>query len=229
MALFDCFKKKEPTDRPKPDGTYDEEGKPSEETPEGSEVDRYKRLAILVGHTKSDSGTATYSFNGKRSTEYDWNKARAEEIKEIVDTEYPNKITKIFYRDGIGRRGAAKEVGDWDADLCLELHLNAVSYVAYGCEMLVLDGDTESAEVGRKFTDALYETGVKKRHDDGIKWMGSGDRGASNLEYVKRYGTKIRMLIEPFFCNPESKENRQFIEEPTKYSRLIADVLGKLR
>ena len=162
-------------------------------------------------------------------------------MKDYLDQHFPHKEVKIFYRDGIGREGVAKLVGKWKADICLELHFNSIGHEknAYGAEMLVLKKDDVSAKIGYDMIDELVKQfKVKKRRNyktktgenlAGVYPKGSGDRGYHNLYYVKKYGTAVRLLIEPFFAGTKTKESEQFILDPKKYSRVIAAFLGKLK
>lgn len=243
MALFDCFKKKNdgkvaPTDAPSKTGAYPEDDKPVDVE---QEKDMYKRIAIIVGHTKSSKGAATYKVNGLREREYDWNKARAEEIKAHLDQYYPNKECKIFYRDGIGREGVAKLVGKWGAELCLELHFNSIGHDAdaFGSEMLVLEKDDLSAKIAYIFIDELSKQFKTKKRGNfstkdgknlaGVRPRGSKDRGYHNLYYVKKAGVPVRLLIEPFFGGTKTHESKQFIEDPQKYSRTLGNIIGQLQ
>jgi len=200
----------------------------------------YKRIAIIVGHTKSAQGASTYTVNGKRFREYEWNKARAIEARDIILEQYPDKIIKIFYRDGIGRAGVAQLVGKWNADISLELHFNSIGHDrdAFGSEMLVLKNDDASAAIAYNFIDELCrQFNTKKRHryttkegNDlrGLKPLARGGRGYENLNYLRKRGVKIKMLIEPFFGGTKTSESEQFIQDPLKYSRVLATFLGEL-
>lgn len=222
-------------DEPHPETGYPEDNKPA---PPANIV--YKKIAIIVGHTKDAQGAATYKVGGAHIPEYTWNTARAKEIAQHINQQYPSKDVKIFYRDGVGISGVAKLVGQWKPDVSLELHFNSIGHDkdAFGSEMLIVDGDDLSAdisanligEVSRKFNTKLRNRYTTKAGKDyrGIKALKKGDRGYYNIKYVKNQGVKVAMLIEPFFAGTKTEESKQFIEDPQKYSKVVGDFLGKM-
>ena len=118
---------------------------------------KYKRIAIVVGHTESSSGTSTYkhTYKGKlkRVREYDWNNDRAKEIKEYIDTHSEGIACKIFYRDGVGMKGAGKATAKWGADFVIMLHINSVGdKYAIGSEFILDEvyEDTQCEKDARK-------------------------------------------------------------------------------
>jgi len=225
-------------DAPRSNGGYDDTLPSNDVEPE--KPTGTKRIAIIVGHTKSSKGAGTYKVNGESYREYDWNKERALEMKEVIDQSYQDKDCKIFYRDGIGRKGVAAQVGKWKADISLELHFNSIGHNrdAFGSEMLILKGDDKSAYIGydcidelcRQFKTKKRRTYRTKEGEDlrGIKALARGDRGFENLNYLKRNKVPSKLLIEPFFGGTKTSESEQFIQNPQKYSRVIGNFLGKL-
>lgn len=236
MALFDCFKKRIPSDSPDINGCYPQDS----EYKKPAKKDNYERIAIIIGHTKSSKGASLYPVDNVKTREYDWNNLRAKEIKEIIDYQYPHKKVKIFYRDGIGRLGVAKQAGKWNASISLELHFNSIGHEknAYGSEMLVMEGDDKSALVSADLVDVIVdEFKTKKRHRytlknkrdlRGIKTLKKKDRGYHNLKYLKDNGVQNVMLVEPFFGGTKTHESEPFVNDPLKYSTVLANFLGNL-
>lgn len=228
--LKQLFKKK--------DKVNPEELVPVEVVPEKKVV--YKRIALLVGHDKSAKGAISYPVNNVGIREYDWNSERALEIKEMMDQKYPDKDVRIFYRDGIGRTGAAQMIGKWKADLSLELHFNSIGHEkdAFGSEMLILDKDDLSADIGFSLIEEVsrqFKTKLRGRYTNkelkdyrGIKALKKGDRGYENLSVIKDNNVPVRLLIEPFFAGTKTEESKQFMEDPKKYSRVLGSFLGQL-
>jgi len=230
------FKKEVETDSPHPTLGYPQDDTP---LPPSAKI-IYQKVAIIVGHDKASQGASTYKVNGAHISEYVWNKARAQEIAKHINANYPSKDVKIFYRDGVGISGVAKLVGEWKPDVSFELHFNSIGHTqdAFGSEMLILDGDDLSAKLGYSFISELskqFKTKLRNRYVNkegkslpGIKALKKGDRGYSNLAYIRDQGVSVRMLIEPFFGGTKTEESKQFIENPEKYSMLLGDLLGKL-
>lgn len=237
-----CFKKKKkpqprlpiPTNpNPVPEPDEDENTGHSEE---------HFRIADVIGHTNSSSGTATYPlpvhggefpfeklprYDGKgqlityrkRIREYDWNIMAFDGTKEIIDTETHDIALKDFYRDGIGREGVAKEMRPWKPHIIHARHLNSIgNKAAYGFEVLFLERHrgTIGHELVRLFC-TMYQReypGVKARFDGGIKWMKPGDRGYTNLDLYAKYNKDalLVMLTEPVFVGYPHAEAKAFLE-----------------
>ena len=143
-----------------------------------------------------------------------------------IDLDF-NKSVAIFFRDEVGLRGCYKKVGEWGADLSLELHFNAAGVPkARGAEMLCLNGDVDTAAKARIILDDLANTfGSRLRHDNGIKWLSRGDRGYWNLKHAANYGVEYPMLIEPFFGDYETEESKQYVEKIELYADTIVDLI----
>ena len=175
-----------------------------------------KRIAIIVGHDARSGGARLY--DGRNEYKYNTDVAlrvleKAKALALDLDADF-NKAVKIFYRDGVGIKGACRAAAEWGADLSLELHFNAAGVPkARGAEMLVIDGDIETAKKARIILDDLVASfGSKLRHDNGIKWMSRGGRGYNNLKYARSYGITYPMLIEPFFGDYETEESKKYVE-----------------
>jgi N-acetylmuramoyl-L-alanine amidase len=155
-----------------------------------------KKIAIIVGHGNGDSGAL--GWNGVE--EFKYNSMVAEEVLKTVT----NKEIKVFYRGPTGIAGVAAKAVAWGPDLTLELHLNAFNGKAFGCEVLVLSGDTASGKVAESFAlEFTKKFNRTLRRDKGVNWITSSDRGGASLRAVS--SAKYSILVEPFFIDTKSE------------------------
>lgn len=193
------------------------------------------KLAIIIGHTKKAQGATSY----KGVSEYVWNGKVAQEMKAYAKT-LPNIDVEVYTRDAAGVSGAAKLAKAWGADICMELHFNAFSKAAYGCEILVLKGDVESAKHADLLTDLLAKHyGFKERKvtqilqnefdGDGVYETVSGNAGHGNLASVKAQGIPVRLLIEPCFMNTKNSESEKIHDDQIGYARLLVNYFAGVR
>lgn len=193
------------------------------------------KLAIIIGHTKKAQGATSY----KGVSEYVWNGKVAQEMKAYAKT-LPNIDVEVYTRDAAGVSGAAKLAKAWGADICMELHFNAFSKAAYGCEILVLKGDVESAKHADLLTDLLAKHyGFKERKvthilqnefdGDGVYETVSGNAGHGNLASVKAQGIPVRLLIEPCFMNTKNSESEKIHDDQSGYARLLVNYFAGIK
>lgn len=195
-----------------------------------------EKIAIVVGHTRRSSGAV--NFLGE--SEYDFNKRMAFLMKERIE-KTSEKQCEVFFRDNIGRSGVAKAVGKWGADLSLELHFNSFKKKAYGCEVLVYKDAKmfdDSAIFADELTDELAKVfALRQRHSvttedgvyrEGVKALGSKDRGAFNLKAMEQNKVPYALLIEPCFANFETHESVAIFRNEEKYAFTVADYLADL-
>lgn len=177
-------------------------------------VGSIKKIALIVGHGNGDSGAMGWN----RFAEFVYNSTVAEEI---ASSEIGKEI-KVFYRGSSGIVGVAMKAVAHNPDLSIELHLNAFNGKAVGCEVLCLDGDEQSAIVGRSFANAFTQKFNRKlRREKGINWITSSDRGYSSLKAVSPI--KHSILVEPFFI--DTKE--EWIE-PIAYAEFLKEWIRSL-
>ena len=160
------------------------EAKPPKERSAGAS------LAIVVGHTSNSAGA--YARGPINQSEYFWNKDLAERLKsECANRGVPSRI---FYRDGIGIRGAYRQVKAWGAACVLELHFNAFNGSAHGTETLYdKDRNAGSKAWAQKLQDAQLDAlGLRDR---GLKERDPGYRGYLSVSILDIPSA----LIEPFF------------------------------
>lgn len=187
------------------------------------------RVALVVGHTNERRGARL--FDGSSEYHYNGHLAlnvlkKCNELRKNLPTKFTKEV-RVFFRDNLELVDCYKEIGEWGADLSLELHVNAAGVPnANGAEVLVLTGDIQTAKVARSLLQDLACTfGSRLRHDSGIKWITSDDRGYYNLKYAKDYGVKYPMLIEPFFGDYETEESKKYVDNVQLYADVIVDLI----
>ena len=150
---------------------------------------RYKRIAVIVGHSKLKGGKYT-SANGVKN-EYLYNKELGTQIKKWLDnTGQPNDLI-ICPED---KFTSAKEepnyklpiVNSGKYDLVVELHLNAYNGNAKGSEVLYYSnsGKVIAQRIQNKLKTVFTNRGIKQRTD---------------LYILK--SKPVAILLETFFCD----------------------------
>jgi N-acetylmuramoyl-L-alanine amidase len=176
----------------------------------GSEPTSIKKIALLVGHGAGDSGAVGWN----RVEEHDYNS----KVASILSSQQLGKEIKVFYKSKNGWASTYLEVAKFAPDLSIELHLNAANGKAYGCEVLVLNGQNSTPTIGKSFALAFTQKFSRRvRGDQGIKWISSGDRGYGNLVGASVVST-WSILVEPFFIDTES----EWIEV-SEYAKFFAE------
>jgi N-acetylmuramoyl-L-alanine amidase len=181
------------------------------------------RIAIVVGHEAKRPGMTLYN----KTSEYFWNRDIAQEVVK----KYTGKhIVNVFYRDHVGLAGVAKQVGSWNADVVIELHLNASGIEsARGCEALALMGEADSAKLAKDICALINKKfKIRIRRDQGLLAVKSKDRGALNLRAYKDAGIKRAILVEPFFADFKTEESHLLVEKPSLYSDMLIQFLDTI-
>lgn len=143
------------------------------------------KVAIVVGHHKWSKGAKSPYL----LSEWDLNKEIAESLKDVADVFYHNPNIR-----GYNARQIAMSKRTKDYDYVLELHYNAASPSANGCEALYWYSNVEGKYLAAKFCDMVFERmGIKDR---GAKAMiNNSQRGFGFMYYTK----KTALILEPFF------------------------------
>jgi len=145
---------------------------------------------IIIPHSIKSPGAT--SFDGK-TNEYCYGHAMAK------------LLTPLPYetRNEAGVKGAVRKLKALGVNCTLEPHGNAYRGEAKGCEILVLEGDTESERAARLILEDFNELFSQRvlRHDNGIKWVTSKDRGYYNLKVAKNLGMRVAILSELHFID----------------------------
>lgn len=165
---------------------------------EGKPSGKIQKIALLVGHGAGDSGAIGWN----KVEEHSYNS----KVATLLNSQDLGKEIKVFYKSKSGGWATTYlEVAKFAPDLSIELHLNAANGKAYGCEVLVLNGQESTAEIGRNFALSFTKKFSRRmRGDQGIKWISSGDRGYGNLVGASVVAT-WSILVEPFFIDTESE------------------------
>jgi len=147
------------------------------------------KIALVVGHNARAQGAVRVT-DGR--TEYDWNGDLAEMIQEI-DPE----AVKVFHRrpDGGYSREIDRvygEVDRWGADVSLELHFNAATPAAHGCETLS-SGTRGSLRLAEAVQAAMLA--AMPVRDRGVKVRAAHERGGRSLWA----GIAPAVMLEPYF------------------------------
>jgi N-acetylmuramoyl-L-alanine amidase len=147
------------------------------------------KIAVIVGHNARAQGAVRVT-DGR--TEYDWNGDLAEMVREI-DPE----TVRVFHRRPAG--GYSREidrvygeVDRWGADVSLELHFNAATPAAHGCETLS-SGTDGSLRLAAAVQAAICE--AMPMRDRGILTRAAHERGGRSLWA----GRAPAVLLEPYF------------------------------
>ena len=156
------------------------------------------KIAIVVGHHKKSKGA--YSPFLKVS-EWDF-------YNEVVSC---IPCVSVFYHDeNISSyteriKNTASKVNKYPFDLVIELHFNAASEVANGCETLYYFNSSKGKEYAKQFSELVHEeTGIKLRNNGLKALVNDKDRGFASVYYT----TAPTILIEPFFGSNESDCNK---------------------
>ena len=109
------------------------------------------KVALIIGHNKRSKG----AYSTIVGSEYDYWKRIAEKIKgeipEFVDI-YERKPNKAYVPE---MNEVLKELNKNDYKFCMELHFNAASEQANGCECLVYYGNNKAKELATDFMARL--------------------------------------------------------------------------
>lgn len=158
-----------------------------------SSTSSLRRLAVVVGHTKSSPGA--FGITPINANEYAWNSDLADRI--MAECASADIEGKVFFRDKIGVSGVYKQVAAWGAHACVELHFNWGGGSAKGTETLfgVACKDSEAwATVVQKGMVNLYKRTGKQ--DRGLLKCPPYKRGSENVNALSSIPS---CLIEPFF------------------------------
>ena len=187
---------------------------------------KYKKIALIPGHSPKKYGTRTYNKN----KEFFENRKIIELILAAEDV--IGKKLVYIERKELGYSSAmsdlAKRAKEHGADVAIEFHYNAASIPeARGCEMLIKDGADESARLGKKIVDEFAEKfNLKQRRQykgmKGIKPLKRGARGGGFCWKMEAKGIRA-LLWEPFFCDYRNEETKQFLDDPAKGRKIMAD------
>jgi len=174
------------------------------------------KLAIVVGHTEDNQG-AKSPHNISAEWEFNFGIATELHMRGVADIflydTYAHGYTSMVHRN-------AKLLNKEKYDLILELHYNAATPAATGCEALYYHKEDENfkeKEIAQYFVDKWSKiTGLKNR---GVKRLTKDDRG-----YVAVYAPIGNCIIlEPFF-GTNANDVKAMTENYWKYLDLIEEL-----
>ncbi len=150
------------------------------------------KIAVCLGHSATGADKGAYG-NGTNEVEYNsW-------VMDYIDRQnLPNVKT---YKGSSSFTSAVSARGN---DIVIQLHLNAATPTAHGCEVLVIKGDDKSYPLAEKFSKEFtekFDRTMRRPYDKGKKILGLRDRGRTSLSAS---GSVQKILVEPFFItNPK--------------------------
>ena len=153
-----------------------------------------KKIALIVGHSKSSQGAENEKSN---LSEYQFNSALALHVR--YQLEKLGFIVTVVYRDSYN--ALPGEVNDTNADIAVSMHCNAFNNTANGSEVLYY----YQSEKGKKLAGYIQKHVVETldTKDRGLKpcraaYNGkAGDRGG----YLLKYTSMPCVIVEPFFID----------------------------
>jgi hypothetical protein len=173
-------------------------------------------ICIIVGHTINGKDKGAVAYDGTNESAF--NDGVAKKIKAYFEEHKVNCDIEIFYRDNQTFVQIGKKMAELEPLLSIELHFNAFSKPAYGCECLALANDKKSSDFAKDIMKEFEKKfNIKRRGQAGLLPIGVGGRGFNNLNLVrKEFNSKLLtnipvVLIEPFFANFKTKESEPFI------------------
>lgn len=156
------------------------------------------KVAFVIGHHEKDKGA--YSPYLKVS-EWDFYKEVISYIPEASVFYHDSSISS--YTERI--KNTASKINKVDFDLVIELHFNAASESANGCETLYYYNSKKGAKYAKAFSRTVNDrTGIKLRNNGLKPLVNSKDRGFASVYYT----TAPTILIEPFFGSNEEDVER---------------------
>lgn len=172
-----------------------------------------KKVAIVVGHTKLRPGAC--GVNGL-PCEWAFNKEVAGYLQDIADIYYYDSYN-MGYKSMVRRN--SEKMNAQDYDLILELHYNAETPQANGCEVFHYFTNKQGKEYAKKLSALISQNFNIK--DRGAKAMvKKSQRGYWALFYPK----KTTLLLEPFFGSNPS-DAAKFCGEEEQYAKVIRTFL----
>lgn len=177
------------------------------------------KLTILVGHNEQSKGMTTYD----NRLEYDFNLKVAQGLSELLNVRYFTRPSLKTYDQQID--AIIPSLLLEKTEICLELHLNAISSHAIGAEIL-----THYLQKGEKFKvleeflkDYCLQTGARNRTVKKVPTMGRG----YYFTDVCYKNNIIPMIWEPCFANWRYKDSIFVLENTEEYVKLLACLCKK--
>lgn len=172
-----------------------------------------KEIAIVIGHNNKSKGACS-PFN--IPCEWDFNNKVATYLTDIADIYYYDSYSSGYTT--MIKRNAAK-INKKNYKLVIELHYNAASPEANGCETLYYFNSKKGKELATKASELISSKfNVKNR---GIRALvNSKDRGFAAVYYPK----PPVILLEPFFGSNKNDSDK-FRNREKEYADIIREII----
>ena len=180
-----------------------------------------RRLAIIVGHTRRSQGAAALSPINQN--EYQFNIEIAQRMEAAAAER--EVMSRTFFRDEIGIRGAYQSATAFEPDAIIELHFNAAENpAARGSETLYGEANPKSKRLAEIVQDSMVSVfGRIGSADRGIKVRRAGDRGLTSVTAAPSIPS---VLVEPFFGS-NAAECQLAFERAAAYAEGLVDAFVK--
>lgn len=179
-----------------------------------------KRVAIIIGHYVNKPNKGVRAFNGQYESK----------INQNIAKNLHNRLNNLDIRSTVIIKDDPEyleNIKAFDPDFCLELHLNAASVKAKGCEALALD-EAESINLGDIITDEISNfLKIKQRRNNGVLVIKKGGRGHKNLKLIKDNIGCPCIIVEPTFVNFETEESIYFMKNQGLYVQALISGITK--
>lgn len=165
-----------------------------------------KRIVLVIGHSFKSQGAANEKL-GITEYEYCMNLAL-----ELFKHEENTEIDLILKARNKSYESLIHEINTLNADLVIELHLNAYNKKVQGTEVLYAKTSKKSKEIAEIFQEELVKN--LKLPDRGARGIDKQDRGGYLL-----YGTIAPCIIlEPFFLDSAIELYEEVVYEAIRES-----------
>lgn len=176
-----------------------------------------KEVAIVVGHTQDSKGAC--SPHGI-PCEWDFNSVVASHLTDVADI-YHYDTYKGGYTNMVKRLAA--KINKKNYKIVIELHYNAASPTANGCETLYYFASKKGKEYAQLFTAQIV--GDFRVTSRGIKALvNSNDRGFAAVYYTKA----PTIMAEPFFGSNFNNASK-FKGREKEYANSIREFIKKIK
>jgi len=171
------------------------------------------RIAFVIGHHERAKGAVSPHL---KVSEWDFYKEVLTYIQEANVFLHDHNISGYTSRI----KNTASKLNKVDFDLVVELHFNAATPQANGCETLYYFNSTKGKYYAKIFSDIVHNwTGIKLRNNGLKALVNKNDRGFASVYYPKA----PTILIEPFFGTNENDCNK--IESAKNMACIIKDFI----
>ena len=175
------------------------------------------KIAIVVGHHSNSKGAFSPYFNMSEWTFYN-------EVVKHIESDF-----KLFRHNPVivGYTSRIKDtsyrINKIGFDLVIELHFNAATPQANGCETLYYFNSKKGRNYALEFSELVSDsTGIKLRNGGCKPLVNKKDRGYASVFYPHA----PTILIEPFFGSNE--RDSKLIKSPENVACIIDTFLANL-